>query len=200
MTIRMFVVLPSGGWYGRLVHGAGIAPKGPLLPIRAAMIALVVCLIGITAPTAFAAKQTSTIIDFSQAGQGPFDQSYFPGVQFTEGSFVGIVQGDEALIGPVAGSAKKKFTSISASFAPAAQGTAIYTLTAYKGKNAVGSTSVTVTQDLGDPETGPFGYATISLSGLPRADSFSLRNTFVRSSFPPITGIEFGTALISISG
>jgi hypothetical protein len=183
------------------VRGAGIAPRETFIPIRAALVALVVCLVGITAPAASAAKQTSTIIDFSQAGQGPFDQSYFSGVRFTEGTFVGYVQGDDALVGTVAGSAKKKFTSISADFAPTTQGTAIYTLTVYRSNKAVGSNSVTVTQDTGDPETGPFGYATISLTGLPKeADSFRLRNSFVRSSYSHVTLIEFGTASISVSG
>ena len=183
------------------MRGAGIAPRDASIPFRPALIALVVFLMGAIAPVAAAAPQTSTILDFSEAGQGPFDQSYFSGINFTDGSFIGYVQGDDALVGPVAGSAKKKFTSISANFAPAGQGTAVYTLTAYKGKVAVGSNSVTVTQDSGDPESGPFGYATISLSALPKnADAFRLSNSFVRSSFPHITLIEFGTASISISG
>jgi hypothetical protein len=181
------------------MRGAGSAPREACISVRSALIAFAVCLIGVFAPAASAAA-SSTTIDFSEAGPGPFDHSYFSAVSFTEGTWVGYIQGDEALIDGVAGSAKKKFTSISANFAPAAQGTAIYTLTAYKGKTPVGSNAMTVTQDSGDPETGPFGYETIALEGLPKkADSFRLDNSFVRSSFSHVTLIEFGTASITYS-
>jgi hypothetical protein len=146
-----------------------------------------------------AAAPSSTGIDFSEHGEGWFDQSFFSGVKFTEGSFVGYIQGDQALVGDLAAKTKKKFSSISASFAPAGQGTARYTLTAYKDKKVAGSSSVTVTQDAGDPASSPFGYETITLSNLAKnADAFRLDNTFVRSSFPDITVIEFGTASITI--
>jgi hypothetical protein len=181
------------------MRGAGSAPRDACLSIRSVLLVVVVCLAGLSFPTAAAAS--STVVDFSEHGQGAFDQSFFSGVKFTEGSWVGYVQGDEALIGPAAASIHKKFTSVSASFAPTTQGTAIYTLTVYKGKSALGSSSMTVTQDSGDPETGPFGYATISLNGLAkRADSFRLSNRFVRSSYPNITLIDFGTASITVSG
>ena len=145
--------------------------------------------------------RSAVTIDFSQHGEGPLDPSYFGGVHFTEGSWVGYIQGDQALVGSVAGKTKTKFTNISASFAPAGQGTATYTLTAYKGGHPIGSNSLTVTQDTGDPQTDPFGYASISLSNLPKqADTFRLSNRFVRSSFPHITVIEFGTSSITVSG
>jgi hypothetical protein len=148
-----------------------------------------------------AAASSSAEVDFSEHGEGAFDQSFFSGFEFTEGSFVGYIQGDQALVGDLAGTAKKKFSSISASFAPAGQGTAIYTLTAYKGKALVGSSSVTVSQDVGDPTSGPFGYVSIALDNLAKkADSFRLDNRFVRSSFPDITVIEFGTCSITIDG
>lgn len=183
------------------MRGAGIAPRDAAVSFRLALIALVVCMFGVAAQPAVGSSSTSATIDFSQAGQGPLDQSYFSAVNFTEGSFVGYIQGDEALIGPVAGATKRTFTNISASFAPAGQGTAIYTLTAFKGKRPIASSSVSVTQDTGDPGTGPFGYEAISLEGLPRkADSFRLSNTFVRSSYSHITMIEFGTASITLSG
>jgi hypothetical protein len=147
-----------------------------------------------------AAASSSAAIDFSEHGEGAFDQSFFNGVKFTEGSFVGYIQGDQALVGDLAGETKKKFSSISASFAPAGQGTARYTLTAYKGKKLAGSSSITVTQDAGDPASGPFGYETITLGNLAKnADSFRLDNRFVRSSFPDITVIEFGTSSITIT-
>ena len=60
------------------------------------------------------------------------------------------------------------------------------------------STSVTITQDTGDPDTGPFGYTTIDLGSLPKkAAAFTLTNTFVRSSYPQITTIPFGVSSIS---
>ena len=168
------------------MRGARIAPKDAAVSFRLALIAFVVCMFGVAAQPAVASSSTSATVDFSQAGQG---------------SFVGYVQGDEALIGPVAGATKRTFTNISASFAPAGQGTAIYTLTAFKGKRPIDSKSVSVTQDTGDPGTGPFRYEAISLESLPRkADSFRLSNTFVRSSYSHITLIEFGTASITLSG
>jgi hypothetical protein len=158
------------------------------------------CALCVFAPAAGAARSAAVDVDFSQHGEGPFDQSYFSGVEFTQGSWVGYIQGDQALVGPGAGTTKSKFTTISARFAPAGQGTAVYTLTAYKGKAPVGSSSVAVTQDTGDPETGPFGYETITLDNLSKkADSFRLDNSFVRSSFPHITQIEFGVSSITLS-
>jgi hypothetical protein len=154
------------------------------------------------APAARAATTAATTIDFSTVSQGPFDQSFFTrdGIVFTEGTFVGFVQGDNALVGPVAGTVKGGFSSLSARVAPAMQGTATYTLTAFKQGNQIAATSITVTQDEGDPTTGSFGYFTINIGPLPKkADSFSLSNLFVRSSFPGVTLIEFGVSSITFS-
>ena len=148
------------------------------------------------------AAQAATTIDFSTVSQGPFDQSFFTrdGIVFTEGTFVGFVQGDNALIGPVAGTVKGGFSSLSARVAPAMQGTATYTLRAFKQGNQIAATSITVTQDEGDSTTGSFGYFTINIGPLPKkADSFSLSNVFVRSSFPGVTLIEFGVSSITFS-
>lgn len=112
---------------------------------------------------------------------------------------MGYIQGDEALVGDMAGGTRKKFSSISASFAPAGQGTAVYTLSAYKGKSLVGRSSVTVTQDVGDPASDPFCYETIALDTPVKADSFRLDNRFVRSSSPDVTVIEFGTSSITLT-
>jgi hypothetical protein len=148
-----------------------------------------------------AATASATTIDFSTHGQGLFDQSFFEpdGLVFTEGSFVGYIQGDEALVGPVAGAFKPKTLSLSARVAPATQGTAVYTLTALSSSGAVvESASVTVSQDEGDPAHGGWGYFTIDLGTLPaKARSFTLTNAFVRSSFPHITTIPFGVASVS---
>jgi hypothetical protein len=156
---------------------------------------------GLAASPAVAASPTSATIDFSQAGIGPFDQAYFSDAAFSEGSFVGYVQGDEALIGPAAGTAAGKFTGISVEIAPAFQGTADYTIEAFSNADRVlGSSTVRVTQDTGDPETDPFGYVTLDLSSLPKkANSFRISNSFVRSSFPNITVIDFGVASITLS-
>ena len=155
-------------------------------------------LLAMLVPTAAA---SATTVDFTTHGQGWFDQSFYvrDGVTFTQGDFVGWIQGDEALVGPIAGDFKPKVSSLSARVAPAVQGTAIYTLSALSPSGRViESTSVTITQDTGDPDTGPFGYVTIDLGTLPRkAASFSLTNTFVRSSYPQYTTMPFGVSSIS---
>ena len=169
--------------------------------MRWAWMLVLLCAFCAYAPAAGAASPTTITTDFSQHGEGTFDRSYFKGVEFTEGSWVGYIQGDQALVGPAAGTAVRKFTSISAQVAPATQGTATYTLTAYTdGGKRIASSSITVTQDTGDPSTGPWGYNTVSLINLPkRAKSFRLTNTFVRSSHTHITQIEFGISSITLS-
>jgi hypothetical protein len=160
-----------------------------------------VLLLALASP-ASAANPATVTIDFSAHGGGALDPTYFQRhVEFTEGSWVGYVQGDQALIGPVAGTAAKKFTGVSATFAPATQGTAEYTLTAYKGNGKpIASNTITVTQDTGDPETGAWGYDTVTLEGLSKkAKSFRLTNSFIRSSHSHITQIDFGVASITLS-
>src|SRR5262245_11214711 len=75
----------------------------------------------------------SQTVDFSTSGEGTFQPNSFKrqGLVLTKGDFVGFVQGDEALIGPVAGIFHPSACSISVMVAPAFQGTAAYTLTAY---------------------------------------------------------------------
>jgi hypothetical protein len=182
------------------MQGAGTAPRERLSGIAASLMLLALCLLCGMAPSAHATIAGTLSIDFSQPGQGSFDQSYFSGVRFTEGTFVGYIQGDEALVGPVTGSVKKGFASISAQFAPANQGTADYTLQALASSGrVVASKSVRVTQDTGDPETGAFGYASIELGPLARrASSFRLSNAFVRSSYSHTTVIEFGVSSITV--
>jgi peptidoglycan/xylan/chitin deacetylase (PgdA/CDA1 family) len=148
------------------------------------------------------AASTGTTIDFATASQGTFNQSLFTtaGITFTQGNYVGFVQGHNALIGPAAGQISGGFKSLSVQVAPAYQGTATYTLTAFQQGAQIGATSVTVTQDTGDPTTGPAGYVTISIGRLPaNADSFWLSNVFVRSSFPSVTKIDFGVSTITFS-
>lgn len=143
----------------------------------------------------------SQTIDFSSHGEGPFKSNFFKrqGLVMTQGDFVGFIQGDQTLVGPVAGTFHPAFCSLSVRVAPAAQGTAAYTLTAYAASGRmVGSTTVTVTQDIGDPTSGPDGYFTIELTNLsPRAQTFTLENQFIRSSFAHITLIPFGVSSIT---
>jgi hypothetical protein len=154
---------------------------------------------GLTAPGC--GSGSSQTIDFSTAGQGPFDSNFFKsqGLVLTQGDFVGFVQGDQTLIGPVAGTFHPSVCSISVRVAPAFQGTAAYTLKAYSGSGkVVGSTTMTVTQDLGEAGSGPFGYFTIELTGLSqKAQTFTLENQFIRSSFPQTTQISFGVSSIT---
>jgi hypothetical protein len=145
-----------------------------------------------------AASQT---IDFSTPGEGPIQPNFFKsqGFVLTGGDFVGFIQGDQALVGPVAGIFHPSVCSLSLRVAPAVQGTAAYTLTAYSPSGeAVGSTTMIVTQDQGDPESGSFGYFSIELSNLSqKAQTFTLENQFIRSSFAHITQIPFGVSSIT---
>src|SRR6266511_2427389 len=110
---------------------------------------------------------TEVIVDFSNNDQGDFDPlSYrsdgivFPPQRCGSGGcdswFVGFVQGDNALVGnPLLGGITARFTrpvsELSLRVAPAAQGTATYTLTAFGGSGKeLASESLTVTQDIGD--------------------------------------------------
>jgi len=127
------------------------------------------------------------IIDFSTHGQGPFQADFFKkdGVTFTEGSFVGFIQGDEALIGDIAGTFTPPVSSLSARVAPAFQGTIEFTLTALDASSTViASESVTVT------ETGAGGYVTIDLGALP-----------AKAKYFSITGIPdaYGVSLITFT-
>ena len=154
--------------------------------------------VGLLPGRAGAAIGLPVTVDFSTHGHGPLQPDSYKrdGVVFTEGSFVGFIQGDDALVGPVAGRFTPPVSSLSARLAPAVQGTAEYTLRAFDASgDVVASASVTVTQDTGDPASGPFGYFTIDLGTLPRgAKWFELNNRFVRSSFPHITSIQFGVS------
>ena len=104
-----------------------------------------------------------------EKGNLPGDFYKKDGVVFTQGSFVGFVQGDEALIGDIAGHFPRRWLASLARVAPALQGTHFYTLSALDATFAVvASTTVTVTQE-------PFGYFTVDLGTLPaKAKYFTL--------------------------
>ena len=164
----------------------------------------IVCVL--TIPLAAQAPLNSTsfaikTIDFSTHAVGPFQPDFYKkdGIVFTEGSFVGFIQGDQALVGPIAATFRPPIFGLSVSVAPSRQGTAEYTLTAADATGRViGSASMIITEDLGDPTTQPFGYFTIDLGSLPRrAKTFTLQNRFVRSSDPTVTRIDFGVSSIT---
>ena len=154
-------------------------------------------------------------IDFSSYG---FDKVFDPDFYRSEGIrfpsqrcgsagcdtwFVGFFAGDAALVGNrVLGGVQANFSrpisDLSLNVAPALQGTATYTLTAFSPSGeAIATTSTTVTQDTGDPAHSGFGFFTISLTDLPSpAKSFTLNMDFVRSSFHSDLR-EFGVSSIS---
>lgn len=115
-----------------------------------------------------------------------------------------IVQGDDALwgetrFGPIKATFTRPVSSLSLRVAPSLQGTATYVLSAFAASGKLlATTSVTVTQDFGDPANTGFGYFTVSLTNLPKpAKSFTLNQVFVRSSFPLNTDITYGVSSIS---
>jgi hypothetical protein len=154
-------------------------------------------------------------VDFSSFGEGPFDPNFYhlDGIVFPSqrcGSvgctawLVSLVQGDDALLGdPSFGSVTARFTrpvsDLSLSFAPDLQGTATYVLRAYGGSGEViASTSITVTEDFGDPANEGFGYHVVSLANLSTpVVAFTLDSIFVRSSFPSNVQIGYGVSSIS---
>ena len=153
----------------------------------------------------------SVTIDFSSFGSSRFfvpdfyrlDGILFPPVQCGASGcgawFVQFIQGDAALVGPVTATFARPISELSVRVAPALQGTALYVLTAFAGSGALlATTSVTVTQDEGDPANSGVGYFTMMLTNLPGpAWSFALDNVFVRSSFPQNAAIPFGVSSIT---
>jgi len=160
---------------------------------------------GAAKPVAALAAPGPVVLDFSAAGQGPFDPDFFhksAHVRFLDGSFVGYVQGDQALIGPVAWRVRPLRAGIvRVKLAPAIQGTARYTLAAWSaGGKPLASMDMDVTQDTGNPATGPFGYVTLLLDVPEPAASYTLTSTFLGSSFPHVHTIDFGVAEIGLPG
>jgi len=154
----------------------------------------------------------SETIDFSSFGSSKdFEPDFFrlDGILFPPeqcGSsgcgtwFVQFIQGDAALVGgPVTATFARPISDLSVQVAPSLQGTARYVLNAFAESGALlATTSVTVTQDEGDPANSGFGYFTMSLTNLAgQAKSFVLDNVFVRSSFPQNVVIPFGVSSIS---
>ena len=93
-------------------------------------------------------------------------------------------QGDEALGGAltVAGVFTAPIIRLSLEAAPAFQGTAEYTLTAFdRAGQVVDSRAVVVTEDEGDPAHQGFGYFTVDPGTLPRPGDI----VYVPKSLPP---------------
>jgi len=94
-------------------------------------------------------------------------------------------------VGPVTATFARPISELSVRVAPALQGTALYLLNAFAESGALlATTSVTVTQDEGDPANSGSGYFTMS-------GSFALDNVFVCSSFPQNVAIPFGVSSIT---
>ena len=185
----------------RLSRGAGLI---------AAMLALVLPGLG-----AASVGDREVTIDFSSYGAGRvFDPEFYrdDGIRFPpercgsagcDAWFVGFVQSDAALVqtpllGPIQATFTRPVSDLSLRVAPSLQGTATFVLKAFAGSGEVlAETSVTVTQDFGDPANTGFGYFTVSLMDLPHpAKSFTLDSVFVRSSFG-WTEIPYGVSSIT---
>jgi hypothetical protein len=149
------------------------------------------------------------VVDFGDHGEGSLDPAFFDrdGVRFVDEGFVGFVQGDEALVGSSALGNAVRFrvrgplASVTVSFAPAVQGTALYELSALGPRDRVlASTERLLTQDSGT-SSATFGYVDIALSEVPPATrTLVLTGTFVGSSFPGIEEIPFGVSRITLAG
>lgn len=174
-----------------------------LRPWIVAVFALPVCLLCGSRPAL-----ADVIIDFSALRDGPSDNSDFfadLGVSFRRPLELGFVQGDDAVLvgslGALAGDFARRATSVSAFVAPAFQGTADYTLAALDASShLIASTTIRITQDIGDPlDTGP-GYVPIRLGTLSQpVQAFSLSSEFVGSSFPQVRFIDFGVSSLQFS-
>jgi len=157
-------------------------------------------------------------IDFSSFGEGKEFQPTFyklDGILFPSEEcgpagcrpwFVGFTQGDAGLegqprFGPVTATFMRPISDLSLRVAPRLQGTATYLLSAFAASGELlATTSLTVTQDEGDPANSGPGYFTISLTDLHGpAKRFALDNVFVRSSFPLPLNTEIDYAVSSIS-
>ena len=149
------------------------------------------------------APARADLIDFSALVGTPFDQMFFAdqGVIFTSPMSLGFVQGDDALMAPIAGRFTRPVVALSALVAPAVQGTADYTLSAFDARlRFLGSATVRITQDQGDAEDTGFAYVPILLDGLAEpAHAFSLSNQFVRSSFGFVDRIDFGVSSLNLT-
>ncbi len=186
---------------GTLLSGcADLSPTAPADPPSLALGARV----GLGTP--------SVTIDFSSFGSSKFfvpdfyrlDGILFPpeqcGASGCSAWFVQFIQGDAALVGgPVTATFARPISELSVRVAPALQGTAMYVLSAFAASGALlATTSVTVTQDEGDPANSGVGYFTMTLTNLPGpAKSFALDNVFGRSSFPQNVVIPFGVSSIT---
>lgn len=185
---------------------------------RSAWLLVTVSLFGVlAAPAGAKVGDQAATIDFSDVGFGNVVDAGFyrsDGLLFPEeqcGSAcadwrIGFVQGDEALVqprplGPIEGTFTRPVSGLSFSVAPAFQGTATYFLKVYGASGRLlADTSVTVTEDYGDPENMGFGYFTIGVSELAEpAKSFVLDNVFVRSSFPTNPVIPYAVSSISFT-
>jgi hypothetical protein len=164
-----------------------------------ALAILVLPLLVLSAP----ASAQAEVIDFSALVGTPLDPAFFAdqGLIITSPMSLGFIQFDDALSAPTTGRFTRPVVALSALVAPATQGTADYTLAAFDAdSHLIGSATVRITQDLGDPAHTGFGYVPIQLGGLAEpAHAFSLSNRFVRSSFDFVTNIDFGVSSLTLN-
>lgn len=140
--------------------------------------------------TMIEANASPVMIDISDHGAGAFNREFYKpgGVVFTDGHYVGFIQGDDALVfdennGITGLFLSSAVTGISVELAPWLQGTWAYRLAALDASSAIiDSKTVVVTQDTGDVEDSGFGYFSIQLGGLSGAAGFLVDSRFIRSS------------------
>lgn len=154
-------------------------------------------------------------VDFSSFGDGKVFQPDFyrsDGIRFLEQCgttgcapwFIGccpaaIVVGEDVVDAPLKATFTRPISDLSLRAGLGFQGTVTLILSAFDASDhLLATTSVTVTQDEGDPANMGFDDVTVSLANLSKpAKSFSLVNVFVRSSFPQFTHIPVDVSSIS---
>jgi hypothetical protein len=175
------------------------------------LLLLVVGLLSVAAPTA---RATPVTLDFSEAGQGPFDPNFFAdrGVVFpASADFVGFIAGDEALGSTGFGNPPNltheilgtfpdfDVQAISVNVALSFQFVGDLRLAAFdRDHNLIDLTMVQLNSILFDPGFTGAGYTTVDLGPLAKpASSFLITNQFVRSASG--VGAEFGISEMTIA-
>lgn len=142
------------------------------------------------------------VVDLSDNGPGPLDWRLFDedGIWFLRGDTVVRLNGDDALVGPIAFATPDVPGGVIVSFSPTDPGTAEYVIVALDADGDVlASGSVFLTHDPGVPEPGVPGYVTIALDDIPGdTRTIALTNRFVESSDPDVDEIRFGVASVRL--
>lgn len=147
-------------------------------------------------------------IDFNDHPQGPLQTEFFEssGVIFNPVSPASLTSsvvttlGRRALIGKgdtpgtISGSFVTPVLDLSVRVGLRQQGTVTYKLSVFDSSSTlITSQLLTVTTDTGDPDNTGFRYHKVEIHDLSiAASSFTISNSFVRSSHPDVSGINFG--------